>query len=167
MAALAALGGKRAQGPWSVQELDRDAFRRGWGLAESIQHAGHAGAVDAAEEAMSFQVPGEVTGLRHWADDPVASGALMQMRSKDLANAAGHVYRRETRESDGVAGVGVAGEHAKNVTVVVKFDPGQPAKETKPFGSVNFDSRGKLFLGRQWSCAGGLFHSGNLKNGTR
>jgi len=89
------------------------------------------------------------------------------MRQKDFADAPGRVYRRETRESDGVAGVGVAGEHAQNVTVVVKFDPGQPALETKPFGSINFDSRGKLFLGRQLSCAGGLFHSGNLKSGTR
>ena len=70
------------------------------------------------------------------------------MRFKGFANAPGRVCRSEACEDDGVAGVGIAGEHAQNVTVVVKLDPGQPALETKPFGSVKFDSRGELFVAR-------------------
>jgi hypothetical protein len=63
LAALAALGGEREQGTWSMHEFDQDAFGQGSGLAASIQVAGHAGAVDTAGEAVSFQVPGEVPRL--------------------------------------------------------------------------------------------------------
>jgi hypothetical protein len=87
------------------------------------------------------------------------------MRLKDFANAPGRVYRREACESDGVAGVGIAGEHAQNVTVVVKFDPGQAALETKPFSSVEFDSRGELFVARSRFSADSLLHPRGLKSG--
>jgi hypothetical protein len=104
--------------------------------------------VDAAEGAVSFQVPGQVAGLRTWADDPIAGGALLQMRFKDFANAPGRIRWSEARESDSVAGVGIAGEHAHNVTVIVKLDPGQAALEAKPFSGVEFDSRGELLVAR-------------------
>jgi hypothetical protein len=58
------------------------------------------------------------------------------MGLKDFPEAPGRVCWREAREGDRVAGVGIAGEHAQNVTVVVKIDPRQAALEAKPFGSV-------------------------------